>query len=174
MKPKIEISVNKSKVTEGDVVEITWSCTNATEVQLTLDNGYKANTIPVAFSGSKKFRLNRSKGRTHLVIGAVEGGKTYYKSVTVRVKRMKVTKAEEVYDYTGAKGVRKNGLKTSWNNYKSRVKMAWGYLPENKKLAFKIISILMVIMLLSAIYPKIMSLGLMGLGCYLFWILLRK
>ena len=58
MKPKIDLSVDKTKVTEGDVVEMTWSCFAAEKVQLILDNGYKSSTIDVEPSGSKKFRLN--------------------------------------------------------------------------------------------------------------------
>lgn len=174
MKPKIELSVDKTKVTEGDIVEMSWSCSPAEKVQLTLDNGYKTNTIDVESSGSKKFRLNRSKGRTHLVICVTNGGKPYYKSVGVRVRKMKASKAEEVYDYTGHKGVRRNGLRMSWNNYKEKMKMAFGYLPEKKRLAVQLLLALGIIMLLTAIWPKLTSLGFLALAAYLFWIIWKK
>ena len=40
MTPKIELSVDKTTVTEGDIVEMRWSCQNADSVELTLDNGF--------------------------------------------------------------------------------------------------------------------------------------
>ncbi len=174
MKPNIQLSVDKSKVTEGDVVEMTWSCENADSVRLTLDNGYKCNTIDVEPKGSKKFRLNRSKGRTHLVIGATSGGKTYYKSVRVRVQRMKASKAEYVHDYTGRQGVRRNGLKTTWENFKTKVKMVWGYLPEKKRLAYVILTALCLLMILSAFWPNVFRWGVFLLVGYLFWVILKK
>lgn len=174
MKPQINLSVDKNKVTEGDIVEVTWSCSPADRIQFTLDNGFKANSIDVESSGSKKFRLNRSKGRTHLVIAVQYGGKTYYRSVTVRVRKMKATKAEKVYDYTGAKGVRANGLKNSWLNFKSKMKMAWSYMPENKRLAYKVLTALCVVALLSLISPKILSIGLLVVSGYLCYVIFKK
>ncbi len=174
MKPKIELSVDKSKVTEGDIVEMSWSCSPAEKVQLTLDNGYKSNTIDVEPSGSKKFRLNRSKGKTHLVIGVTNGGRQYYNSVCVRVRKMKITKTEEVHDYTGTKGFRKNGLRNSWNNFKEKLKMAWGFMPENKRLATKLLLFLCIVMVLTAIWPKLISFGFAALSVYLFWIIVKK
>lgn len=174
MKPQINLSVDKKKVTEGDIVEVTWSCSPADGVQFTLDNGFKKNSIDVEPSGIKKFRLNRSKGRTHLVIAVQYQGKTYYDSVTVRVLKMKTTKTEEVHDYTGAKGVRANGLKNSWANFKSKMKMAWTYMPENKRLAYKILIALLVISLLSFISPRILSIGLLLLSAYLCYTIFKK
>lgn len=175
MKPKIELSVDKSKVTEGEIVEITWSCPlSAQSVYLTLDNGYKKNSVPVELSGNKKFRLNRSKGRTHLVIEAMIDGKKVYNSVTVRVKKMKTMKADEVYDYTGAKGVRKNGLRNTWENYKAKVKTMWKYMPDNKRLALKILLGLNLVMLLTAIWPKFLIFGFLLLIGYLCWIIMKR
>ncbi len=174
MKPKINLTIDKTTVTEGDVVEVSWSCSPADSVQLTLDNGYKSNAIPVENSGSKKFRLNRSKGRTHIVVGAMVGDKTYYNSVKVRVKKLKVTKTENVYDYTGAKGVRRNGLRTTWENYKAKMKMVWSYMPENKRLAYKILSALAVLMIISSFWPQFLTWGLLIVGGYLFWFILKR
>lgn len=174
MKPKIELSVDKTKVTEGDIVEVRWSCQPAETVKFTLDNGYKLNSIDVEPSGSKKFRLNRSKGKTHLVIMVTNAGKSYYKSVQVRVKKLKPTKAENVYDYTGAKGVRNNGLKNSWNNFKAKMKMAWGYMPDKKKLAFKLLGGLALVSIISMIWPKFMPIGVTILTIYLCYVIIKK
>lgn len=174
MAPKIELSVDKTTVIEGDIVEMRWSCQNADSVELTLDNGFKKNTIPVEAVGSKKFRLNRSNGRTHLVIGATVNGKTHYKSVAVRVKKMKATKAEEVHDYTGHKGIRNNGLKNSWENFKTKFKYAWSMFPANKQLAFKIMMLLGFFLLLSAFIPKFQTIGLLIVMGYLCWVVMKR
>ena len=164
MKPKISLSVDKSVVTEGDVVELKWSCENAESVRFTLDNGYKANTIDVEQSGSKKFRLNRSKGRTHLVS----------RSVRVRVKKMKPTKAEYVHDEMGHRSVRRNVIRNSWLNFKNKLKMVWSYLPERKRLAYVILSALCVLMILSAFWPGVFRWGMFLVIGYLFWVILRR
>lgn len=174
MKPRIELSVDKKRVTEGDVVEIHWSCENAENVQLTIDNGYKLNTIQVETAGTKKFRLNRSKGKTEIVIGAAANGKMHYQSVGVRVKRQKVEKAEYVHDYTGAKGVRNNGLKNSWYNFKSRTKYVWNGFSEKKRLAYIILSALCLLMLVSSFWHQFYTIGLIALVGYLLYIIIKK
>jgi len=174
MKPKIELSVDKNRVTEGDVVEISWSCENADNVQLTIDNGYKMNTVQVEPSGTKKFRLNRSKGKTEIVIGVSQNGRMRYKSVGVRVKRQKVERAEYVHDYTGAKGVRRNGLKNSWYNFKSRVKYAWGGFSEKKRLAYTVLMAICLLMLVSSIWHTFYLIGLTALVVYLIYVIIKK
>lgn len=174
MKPKIDLRIDKTSVTEGDVVEFSWTCNPAEQVQLTMDNGYKTNTIDVEANGSKKFRLNRSKGKTQIVIGVTNGGKTYYKSVGVRVKKMKATKAEYVNDYTGAKGVKNNGLKNTWLNFKEKMKLAWNYQTPEKKLAYKILLALCGYMLLAAFIPRFSHIGLLIIMGFLFWTIFKK
>ena len=94
--------IDRHTVTEGDVVEVKWDCTGSEQTVLTLDNGFRATEIPLEPSGTKRFRLNRSKGRTHLTIAVTMGGKTYRKKIAVRVKKMPTMKAETV-DHRGRK-----------------------------------------------------------------------
>lgn len=174
MKSNINLSVDRKSVVEGDVVEIHWACENVDNVQLTIDNGYKLNTIQVEPSGTKKFRLNRSKGKTEIVIGAMANGKMRYKSVGVRVKRQKVEKAEYVNDYTGAKGVRNNGLKNSWYNFKSKMKYAWGGLSEKKRLASVILLAVSLCLLISSFWKPFCKVGMLALVGYLFYVILKN
>ncbi len=174
MKPNINLSVDKTVVTEGDVVEMSWACSPADAVKLTLDNGFKSNSISVEASGSKKFRLNRSKGKTYLVIEAVLDGKSYYKSVKVRVKKLKAVKADKVYDYTGVKGAKKNGFKTTWYNFKSRIHTVWNYLPAKKQVAYITLSAICLVMILSIFWPPFMSIGMLLLVVYLLFVIIRR
>lgn len=175
MKPKIEFKADKQRVTEGDVVEVVWSCTNAELVQFTIDNGYKTITQTVESSGSKKFRLNRSSGKTQLVISATNDGKTYYKSVSVRVKRAKKTKTASDYDdYTGYAGAKRNGFRNTWANFKTKVKYAWGGLTENKKLSYKVLTLLCLALMFSTFTPVLSNVCILVAVGYLLWTVLKR
>ncbi len=175
MKPKIEFKADKQRVAEGEVVEVTWSCTNAELVQLTVDNGYKTITQTVEPCGSKKFRLNRSSGKTQLVIGATNDGKTYYKSVSVRVKRTKKANAGNDYDdYTGYAGAKRNGLKNTWTNFKTKAKYAWGSMTEKKKLANIVLPILCLSLIFSTFSPVFSNICILVVIGYLLWTILKR
>lgn len=89
-------TTDKHTVTEGDIVEVRWDCPGADSAELTIDNGYKTTNLPLELSGSKRFRLHRSKGRTRLIITAKVEGKQYSKTLKVKVKELPVTKAETI------------------------------------------------------------------------------
>ena len=95
-KHRMTFNIDRRTVTEGDVVELTWQCDGAESVTLTIDNGYRSTDIPLEISGTKRFRLNRSKGRTHLTIAVTMAGKVYRKKIDVRVKKMPTVRAETV------------------------------------------------------------------------------
>ena len=86
MEKRMTFDVDRTTVTEGDVVEVRWDCSGADRVELKIDNGYKASVLPLDITGTKRFRLNRSKGRTRLTITAHVGGKKYSKTLKVRIK----------------------------------------------------------------------------------------
>lgn len=175
MKPKIEFKADKQRVTEGDVVELTWSCTNAELVQLTIDNGYKTITQTVEPSGVKKFRLNRSSGKTKLAISATNDGKTYSKSVGVRVKCAKTTKTQNDYeDYTGRNGVKRNGSKNNWANFKTKVKYVWESMTEKKKLAYKVLLSICLVLIVSVFSPEVSNICLLVLVSYLLLTILKR
>jgi hypothetical protein len=175
MKPKIEFKADKQRVAEGEVVEVTWSCTNAELVQFTIDNGFKTITQTVEPSGSKKFRLNRSSGKTQLVISATNDGKTYYKSVGVRVKRAKKPKTENDYDdYTGYKGAKRNGGKNNWANFKTKMKYVWASLTEKKKIAYIVLPILCLSLIFSTFSLVLSYICILCVIGYLLFTILKR
>lgn len=169
--------IDRRTVTEGDVVEVKWQCAEAESVQLTIDNGYRSTNIPLETSGSKRFRLNRSKGRTHLTITVSIGGKSYTKRIHVRVKKMPTVRAETVDQQGRRQGWLRQwwqkGL-TNWHDFRARLRQGIQALPERKQLAVKLLTLMGVILILSAIWPRVYSFGMMIMVAYLAYVMLKR
>ena len=168
-------TTDKSVVTEGDIVEVRWDCPGADSTELTIDNGYKTSTLPLPLSGSKRFRLHRSKGRTRLVITATVGGKRYSKTCKVKVKEIPLTKAETV-DHRGQRMSKWRQWMNlpKWQLWRNRFRQGWQMLTPEKRLASRLLLILGGILLLATFLPILLMLGLLGLSFYLMWILMKK
>lgn len=164
-------------VTEGDVVTINWQCDGAEKVTLTIDNGFRATEIPLEVSGSKRFRLNRSKGRTHMTIAVTTEGKIHRKTIAVRVKKLPTTKAETI-DSNGQKiGFLRHvwqSILTNWRNFTSKLRFAMSTLPEGKQVILRLMAILGVLLIISFIWPKLYSFTLIALIAVLAIGLFRK
>jgi hypothetical protein len=172
---QMTFTVDKTVVTEGDIVEVRWDCPGADNADLTIDNGYKTTTLPLPLSGNKRFRLHRSKGRTQLVITAMVDGKRYSKTQKVKVKEIPVTKAETV----DCRGKRIGKLRQwmslpKWQMWKSRFRQGWQMMPPEKRLASRLLLILGGVLLLATFFPALLLIGLFGLSMYLMWILMRR
>lgn len=168
-------TIDKTSVTEGDIVEVRWDCPGADSAELTLDNGYKTTTLPLPLNGDKRFRLNRSKGRTKLTITAHVGGKDYSKTLKVKVKEIPVTKAETV-DHRGrtVSKLRQWLNLPKWQMLLQRYRQGRQAMPQDKRLASRLLLILGVVLLLAAIFPMLLLVGLFALAMYLMWIVLRR
>ena len=176
-KQRMIFQIDRHSVTEGDVVELTWDCPGSEQTTLTIDNGFRTTEIPLETSGTKRFRLNRSKGRTHLTIAVAMGGKTYRKKIDVRVKKMPTVKAETV-DHRGRKvgatGQWWQGVVTKWHDLRTKIRLAIQALPERKQMAVKLLAIIGVALMLTAIWPRLYSVVLTLVIVYLFVVLIRR
>lgn len=166
MEKRMTFEVDRTSVVEGDIVEITWDCTGADRVELKIDNGFKATVLPLETSGSKRFRLHRSKGRTALTVTAWKDGKHGSKTLKVRVKEMPTTHAETV-DH---KGRRVNEAKNRGEEWKRRLQA----LPPDKRLAVRALAILGVTLLVGMLMPRLFLLGVVALAGYLTYVLWKK
>ena len=169
--------IDRRTVTEGDVVEVKWQCAEAESVRLTIDNGYRSTEIPLENSGSKRFRLNRSKGRTHLTITVSIEGKSYSKRINVRVKKMPTVHAETVDQQGRRQGWLRQWwqkLLTNWHDFRARMRQGMQALPERKQLAAKTLAIIGVILILSAFWPRAYGFGMMILVVYLTYVMLKR
>lgn len=158
--------VDRTTVAEGDVVEIKWDCSGAERVELKIDNGYKATVLPLELSGSKRFRLNRSKGRTALTVTAWKDGKHGSKTIKVRVTEIPTARAETV----DSEGRRVGSVQQWWQRMRQRVQN----LPPEKQTATYALTILAATMLLAMFIPRVLLLGLLGLTIYLVYVLRKR
>lgn len=158
--------VDRTSVVEGEVVEIKWDCTGADRVELKIDNGFKATVLPLDLSGTKRFRLHRSKGRTALTITAWKDGKHGSKTLKVKVREMPTTHAETVDSH----GHRVDGAK-QWGEQTKRRLQA---LPPDKRLAVRALAILGATLLVSLLVPRLFLLGITALAVYLAYVAWKK
>ena len=166
MEKRMTFDVDRTTVTEGDVVEVRWDWSGADRVELKIDNGYKASVLPLDITGTKRFRLNRSKGRTALTITAWKDGKHGSKTIKVRVKEMPTTHAETVDE----KGRTMGNLRQWWQQQKPRLQA----MPADKRIAMRILTLLGAILLVSLLLPAFLGIGLIALIIYLCYILWKK
>jgi hypothetical protein len=172
---KMTFTTDRTTVTEGEIVEVRWDCPGAEAVDLSIDNGYKTSVLPLETSGSKRFRLNRSKGRTRLVLTAHVDGKGFSKAIKVKVKEIPVTRAETV-DHRGNP---MGWAKRLWNQPKwqallTRYRQGRQAMPKEKKLASNVLLMLGAVLLLGAIFPILLPVGIFALACYLLWVVMKR
>lgn len=158
--------VDRTSVTEGDIVEITWDCTGADRVELKIDNGFKATVLPLEITGSKRFRLHRSKGRTALTITAWKDGKHGSKTLKVKVKEIPTTHTETV----DSQGKKINDAKQWGEQMKQRLQT----LPPDKRMAVRVVWILVATLLVSMFIPRLFLLGITALIVYLLYTIWKR
>lgn len=175
---KLSFNIDKKQVAEHEHVTVTWDCPNPDQVTLTVEDGTRSvHQLPD--SGSRVIEASGNADRMTLTLRAVIGGKAQEKSATVKVKR-KVLKAEKVNGAPyGSQDSAKSWLgfskiKDWWSRTTDGLKTSWSYLPENKKLATKILGLMCAVMLLTSFAPKLFPLGLLAIMGYLTWIILKR
>lgn len=166
MEKRMTFDVDRTSVVEGEVVEIKWDCTGADRVELKIDNGFKATVLPLETVGTKRFRLHRSKGRTALTITAWKDGRHGSKTIKVKVTEIPATHAETVDN----QGRPMNAVQQWWQKTKQRLRL----MPPDKRTALYAAAILAVTLLLSAVSPRLLMLGLMALLGYLLYVVWRR
>lgn len=164
-------SIDKTKVTEGDIVEVKWDCSGAQTASLTLDNGYTNTTMAVEPAGTKKFRLNRV-GNTTITLTISNGKKESTKKHKIKVSAKKY----DTYQRVGDNKIKEwwDKMRLSTKNYFSRVKYGWGIMPKDKKQATISLTIILGIMIISSFFPSAVFFGLSLLAVYCFYILMKK
>lgn len=166
--PSTTLTIDKKRITECEIVQITWKTETATKAQLTIDNGHSTHTTEVEPSGTKKFKLNRP-GKTRFTLLTEENGKTRTRTVAVRVRKIKLTRATTVDD----RGKRLPRWKEKWQQAKYRALCAWNTFTPAKRLAFRILLMLALLSLAISLFPKIFVFCLLAIMGYLVWFIYK-
>ena len=170
----MEFSIDKNVVTEGDIIEVKWNCPDCQNITITINNGFKLSSLSVDNQGIKKFKLNRSKGKTSITLEALCNGKNIKKSHKVKVNPLKTAKTKgDKKGYDSYKRLDTNPVKDWFNKTKSRFSIAWRSMSREKQLIYKIMMMLLLVMIITSFAPKFIFFGLMAVVIYLF-ILFRK
>ena len=169
---KMTFKTDRTSLTEGEVITVEWDCLEAERVELSIDNGYKATIVPLETAGTKRFRLNRSKGRTRLTITAWVNGKSFSKTIKVRVTTMPTTHAETVGD-DYAQRPPQDGVKGWWQSLTARWRSSYQMMTPQKQLAVRLLVIFAGVILLTLVFPRMLLLGLLAVVGYLVWLIYK-
>lgn len=169
----MKFNIDKTHVTEGDVVEVMWQGDGAEEINLTIDNGFKVTTISLPeTTGSKKFRLNRSKGKTKLILSWSLSGKKHVQCIKVKVSKIPTVKTETIYENgkTGPKAYVQHQLQ----HFRQRFGEFWQQLSQPKQMAYKILGLMFIGLVMAAIWPRLYSLSMLLVLAYLGWVIVKR
>lgn len=156
------LHINKKCVTEGEIVEIRWDAPQSASSRLTIDNGHHSSSQMVTASDSKKFKLNRP-GRTHFILTIEQEGKLKSVKTSVRVRKMKLTRATSVDD----QGKPLNRWKEKLRQHRNQMRYNWKTYSDGKRLSLRTILFLCILALLHNIAPLLFYIGWGALIIYL-------
>lgn len=125
MKSKLILSTDRKSASEGEFVEIRWNCDSCPDsLSLTIDSGYKCDTIPVADSGSTRIAMGRSKGKTKITLKGVISGKKESESIDIRIRNIK-TGGDTGQTAAGRLKMWKEKLQAGWYVFRAQTKYWW-------------------------------------------------
>lgn len=125
MKNKLSLSTDRKSASEGEFIDIKWNCDACPDsLLLSIDSGYKCDTIAVADSGSTRIAISRSKGKTTITLKAVISGKKVSESIDIRIKNAKTSRPAKGTGISKLK-LWKEKLQAGWYVYRAQVKYWW-------------------------------------------------
>ena len=125
MKKKLSLSTDRKSASEGEFIEIKWNCDACPDsLLMTIDSGYKCDTIAVADSGITRIVMSRSKGKTVITLKAVISGKKVTESVDIRIKNIKGTTARATSGISRTK-IWKEKMLAKWYVFRAQMKYWW-------------------------------------------------
>ena len=90
MKSNLSLSTDRKSASEGEYIEIRWSCDACPDsLYLSIDSGCTQYSIAVSDSGTTRIPVPRSNGKMTVKLIGVISGKKVSESLDVRVKSIK-------------------------------------------------------------------------------------
>lgn len=120
MKSRLTLSTDRKSASEGEFIEIKWNCDACPEsLSLTIDSGYKCDTIAVADSGSTRIAMSRSKGKTVITLKGVISGKKVSETVDIRIRNSSRKSGK------GGMKMWKEKIQAGWYVFRAQMKYWW-------------------------------------------------
>jgi len=173
----LSFNVDRTKANEGDYITVSWDCSNPDMVSLSVEDGTKT-IYQLGDSGSRSIKVSGESDRMNLTLSASTGGKVERKTLSVKVDR-KVARTRKVKSAPKPSSSKKRKpdfgkVGERWRKSTSDLKTVWGFIPADKKLAYKVLGLLAALSILSAFFPKLLSVGILAIGLYLMWFILKR
>ena len=124
MKSKLSLSTDRKSASEGEYIEIRWSCDACPDsLYLSIDSGCTQYSIAVSDSGTTRIPVPRSNGKMTVKLIGVISGKKVTESVNVRVKGAKRAKSNaSLSSHMKMFGEK---MKAKWYVFRANMKYWW-------------------------------------------------
>ena len=164
MNGNLHIETDKSKVIEGDFLDIKWDCTGTPDmVSLVVELGGKREIYPVADSGTKRVMVTyKTKGVGKISLVATFSGKKYSKETEVVIKKAKSSNRGAYGSDNRGNGVTfktklavwRDKLNAKWSFFKAQLYYWWLSQKRWQKIILMILLILWIGMIINLMRPQ--------------------
>ena len=124
MKSKLSLSTDRKSVSEGEYIEIRWSCDACPDsLYLSIDSERMQYSIAVSDSGATRITVPKSNGKMTVKLIGVISGKKVTESVDVRVKG--ATRAQSTAPLSSRMKMFGEKMKANWYVFRANMKYWW-------------------------------------------------
>ena len=124
MKSKLSLSTDRKSASEGEYIEIRWSCDACPDsLYLSIDSGCSQYSIAVSDSGTTRIPVPRSNGKMTVKLIGVISGKKVTESIDVRVKVAKRAKSKA--PLSSRMKMFGEKMKAKWYVFRANMKYWW-------------------------------------------------
>ena len=125
MKSKLSLSTDSKSASEGEYIEIRWSCKACPDsLYLSIDSGCTQYSIAVSDSGTTRIPVPRSNGKMTVKLIGVISGKKVTESMDVRVKSIKKSRAAKA-PISSRLRLFKEKMQAKWYVFRAQLKYWW-------------------------------------------------
>ena len=124
MKKKMKLSTDRKSASEGEYIEIRWSCNACPDsLYLSIDSGSTKYSIAVSDSGTTRIPVPKSNGKMTVKLIGVISGKKDTESLDIRVKSVKSNTAKA--PLSSRLQLFKEKMRAKWYVFRAQLKYWW-------------------------------------------------
>ena len=124
MKKKMKLSTDRKSASEGEYIEIRWSCNACPDsLYLSIDSGSTKYSIAVSDSGTTRIPVPKSNGKMTIKLIGVISGKKVTESLNIRVKSVKSNTAKA--PLSSRLQLFKEKMRAKWYVFRAQLKYWW-------------------------------------------------